>query len=119
MSPRSQDGRSYSSNNSSQDNRSFNTSVQDGLSFSSQQAIQESLTFSDTDSLNFIPHSSSVQDTLKFSTPVVIEDTLCNFNASAAEVSAAMDIKASEQSNVCKVRYGREHILLAFYILHL
>jgi hypothetical protein len=68
---------------------------------------------------NVLCSTTSVQDTLKFSTPVVIEDTLCNFNASAAEVSAAMDIKASEQSNVCKVRYGREHILLAFYILHL
>lgn len=122
MSPRSQDGRSYSSNNSSQDNRSFNASVQDSLSFSraseslnfsshitvpdtfSAQDIQDTLAFSSNDDANFKPRSS-VQDTMKFSSPAGLEDSLAKFSTSEVSTSLSMDIKSSEQSNVCKVRY--------------
>ncbi|XP_063423806.1 protein PRRC2C-like isoform X4 [Mytilus trossulus] len=101
MSPRSQDGRSYGSNSSSQDNRSFNASVQDSLNFSSHVSVQDTLAFSsnDTECLTFVPHSS-VQDTMQFTNPTVLQDSLGNYTST--EVSSTMDIKASEQSNVCK-----------------
>lgn len=128
MSPRSQDGRSYSSNNSSQDNRNFNASVQDSLNFShaadnytshateslnfsshvsvpdtfSTQDLQDSLTFSSNDDLNFKPHSS-VPESMKFSSPAVLDDNLAKFSTSDVNTSLSLDIKSSEQSNVCKV----------------